>query len=225
MGARLCAVALLLWAPLARSQDISSCFSGAEMENFDSAPTPVTPGEAQAVAGAFAKVTSYRACISMASLFSGSSRGLLEVQGPDRWHWQSTRQPRRGPAVSVEAVRIGTQTWFRSGSGSAWKSLASGRELSDAAPGAALPPTPRKLLDGFLKDVSALVKVGGARSRSGPCVTWEQPTAPGGIRQAFCFGPKDHLPYRHAAGGPVVEAYLQIEFYDFGQPVAVEPPR
>lgn len=219
-----CAVALLLLAAAtARAQEDPPCFSGEEMETRGGTRSAVKPAEARAVAAAFARVASYRACVSMASLWSGISRGLLELERPDRWRWKGRRQPHQGTATVVEVIRIGAQSWYRSGS--VWESLPPGRELSDALPGAFLPPVPQELLGAFLEEPGKLTKTGRSAGRVGPCDVWEKRGVPGGLRSDFCIGLADHLPHLHAAGGPAIEAYLQVEFYDFGQPVDVQPPR
>jgi hypothetical protein len=219
-----CALALLLLGTAtARAQEDAPCVSGEEMETRGGPRSAVKPAEARAVAAAFAGVASYRACVSMASLWSGMSRGLLEFERPDRWRWKGRRQPHQGAAISMELIRIGAQSWYRTGS--VWESLPPGRELVDALGGAFLPPVPPELLEAFLKEPGKLTKTGRSAGRVGPCDVWEKRGAPGGLRSDFCIGLTDHLPYRHAAGGPAVEAYLQVEFYDFGHPVDIQPPR
>ena len=211
---------LLMAAPAA---DEGSCFAGSEMEPSGGARASLSAAEAAAIRKAVDGVASYKACVSYASLFHGFARGTIEFVRPDRLRFSVRHRPHRGTPVTLEAVRIGPDTWYRTAE--KWQRLPDGQELSQAVPKAFIPREPLELARGFLEDAARLVHLGDARARSGGCAVWDNPGAPGGIRDAFCFGSGDHLPYRYSGGGPPVEAYLQLELYDFGAPLEILPPR
>jgi hypothetical protein len=217
------ALAALFLLAAAGAEDEGPCFNGSEMEPRGGPRGSLSAEEAASIQQAFDGVAGYRACVSYASLFNGFARGTIEFSAPDRIHWTVRHRPRQGAAVTLEAVRIGADTWYRTGA--EWQRLPSGKKLAEAVPKVFIPAEPAELVRSFLEGRSKLVRSGEARGRAGSCVVWDNPAAPGGIRDAFCFGANDHLPHRYSGGGPAIEAYLQLELYDFGAKLEIRPPQ
>ena len=216
-------LAVLLAAPPAASAaDEGMCFDGGEMEKGSARKGPLSPGDAAAMRKALEGVTSYRACVSFASLFQGFARGTVEHAPPDRTRTTIRHRRRHGTPVTLEVVRIGADTWYRTGT--RWERLPAGEKLADAVTGVFMPTEPIEMARSFLAERTNLVRGGESKGRAGPCVVWDNPKAPGGVKDAFCFGSTDHLPYRYSGGGPSIEAYLQLELYDFGAKLDIRPP-
>jgi hypothetical protein len=213
--------ALLLAVPAAA--DDTMCFDGSELERRTGPQAAPSPEEAASVLKALDGVASYRACVSYASLFHGFARATVEFTRPNLTRIQVRHRPHRGEAGTLEAVTIGGDTWYRTGP--RWERLPAGQKLADAVPKVFLPPEPIEMVRSFIAERAQLVRTGESRGRAGPCAVWDNPKAPGGVKDVFCFGLADHLPYRYSGGGPTIEAYLQLELYDFGVKLEIRSPQ
>lgn len=225
------ALAIVGASPAAADEPIpttfQSCFDGDSMPSAGPG-RPLRDGQAQAVPRALAAIRGYRACFSHISLFQGGAWGRYEFAAPDRRRWRMRQRGVRetDKTRDLEVVQIGGDTWFREGGG-AWSSLAAGRKREDlAAPGGWL-PDPTELVNGFVERAGRLAVAGSGSARAGSCEVWLiRPDGSGpALDEAICVGSNDGLPYRVRAGGPAVEAYLQVELYDFAAPVEIRAPQ
>jgi hypothetical protein len=204
------------------------CFDGGPLEGA-ARGAPVRAEEIESARRAFASARSFRACFSYISLFHGASWGALEYAGPARQRWRLRYRGRRDsdPVGTLEVVRIGADTWLQGEGG--WTRLPEGRPLKDAVPSAAWLPEPAELVKGLFGESAtpSFTGTGSAMARAGACQPWLKQARTEGLsmREAVCVGSRDRLPYRINAGGPRVEAYLQLEVYDYGAPVDIRAPQ
>jgi hypothetical protein len=204
-----------------------SCFGEDPLEPKGTGVS-VPPARVPEATRAFASARSYRACFSYISLFQGASWGQLEYVEPDRRRWRVRYRGRKDsdPTGALEVVQIGADSWLRTDGG--WKHLPTGK-LQDAVPSPAWLPDPAELLKGFFEGspTPGFADLGSASSRAGACEVWLKTGHPAGpsFKESLCVGSKDALPHRIASGGPAIEAYLQVELYDYSAPIEIRPPQ
>ena len=203
------------------------CFDGDAMAGA-ARGAPVPAKEIEDARRAFASARSFRACFSYISLFNGASWGALDYAGPERLRWRLHYRGRRDsdPLGTLEVVRIGADTWLQSEG--RWTRRPGKQPLKDAVPSAAWLPEPAELVKGLFGEsaIPSFTSTASVTARAGPCQLWlKQARAEGpSMREVVCVGSHDRLPYRINAGGPGVEAYLQLEVYDYGAPIEIRAP-
>jgi hypothetical protein len=220
----------IAWAAVAAAQEpppesFRSCFDASPMA--DAAPgRPPNRSLVEAARDAFASAASYRACLSFISLAGGENWGTYEYLKPDRRRWRIRHREGRAdaPVTSLEVVQVGADRWIAGEGG--WSKVAAGRTLQDAVPPGAWIPDPSEIVSPLLDGRSGLRMGAPLTVRGGPCEVWSVAPRPPGpsISQALCVGTRDQRPYRVASGGPAVEAYLQIEIYDYDAPLEIGAP-
>jgi hypothetical protein len=203
-----------------------SCFAGDD--GARTAPGGAVPaGRLQEVGRAFSSARSYRACFSSISLFQGAAWGIVEFQGPDRLRWRVRYRGRQDsdPVGELEAIRVGAESWLRIDG--KWKPLPAGRKLADAVPSPAWLPHPEEMSSALFEAGSRFRVVGSAQAKAGTCEVWEKtrPSVGPSVSERVCVGARDRRLHRVNAGGPGIEAYWQLELFDYDAPVAIGPPK
>jgi hypothetical protein len=224
------AMLALSWAALGSAEeaplgDFKTCFDASADQAGASGPE-VPRAEIEKARAAIATARGFRACVSLVSLFQGAKWGTFEYAAPDRRRWRMRRKGRGldAPVIEVEAVQVGAQAWLRRDG--RWSRLAAGRKLQDAAGKEAWLPDPTQILPLFLDSSPGLVKVGSATARSATCDLWSKVARDGpALNETLYVDTRDRRPYRVASGGPGIEAYLQLEIYDYDALVEIQPPR
>jgi hypothetical protein len=129
------------------------------------------------------------------------------------------------PVRRLEVVGVGADAARADGS---WTRLPAGGKLQDAIPSSAWLPDPAELLKGFFEGSPApsFAALGSAPAKAGACEVWAKAAPPHGpsLKETVCVGSKDGLPHRIGAGGPAIEAYLQVELYDYAAPLEIHAP-